>query len=81
MSDLQTNRWKRFLAEVAAIVVSILLAFWIDAWWETSQDDQDRQILFSTLLAELKIAHKLNPFLVGHASLPQMYIASDQMPG
>jgi len=26
--------WKRLTAEAIAIVVSILLAFWIDAWWE-----------------------------------------------
>lgn len=28
---------KRFATEGAVIVVSILLAFWIDAWWESSQ--------------------------------------------
>jgi hypothetical protein len=26
--------WKRLTAEAIAIVASILLAFWIDAWWE-----------------------------------------------
>ena len=27
------TRWKRYLGEATVIVVSILLAFWIDAWW------------------------------------------------
>ncbi len=27
-------QWRRIIAEGAAIVLSILLAFWIDAWWE-----------------------------------------------
>jgi hypothetical protein len=30
--------WKRLSAEGLAIVVSILLAFWIDAWWDTRKD-------------------------------------------
>ena len=30
--------WPRILAEGVAIVVSILLAFGIQAWWEDSQD-------------------------------------------
>jgi hypothetical protein len=35
MSDSQPA--KRFATEGAVIVVSILLAFWIDAWWDSSQ--------------------------------------------
>ncbi len=31
--------WKRILVEAAAIVASILLAFAIDAWWETRRED------------------------------------------
>ncbi len=33
--------WKRLSAEVAAIVGSILLAFWIDAWWDERQLEQE----------------------------------------
>lgn len=33
--------WKRLSAEVAAIVGSILLAFWIDAWWDDRQLEQE----------------------------------------
>jgi hypothetical protein len=34
MNDLREIPWKRLLAEGAAIVASILLAFAIDAWWQ-----------------------------------------------
>ncbi|MDJ0652986.1 MAG: hypothetical protein QNJ40_02450 [Xanthomonadales bacterium] len=35
--------WKRITAEGGAIVVSILLAFWIDAWWDERQERQEEQ--------------------------------------
>lgn len=34
MQESQISSWPRILAEGAAIVISILLAFAIDAWWE-----------------------------------------------
>ena len=34
MQDSRTIDWKRIFAEATAIVVSILVAFWIDAWWQ-----------------------------------------------
>ena len=38
--------WKRLAAEGAAIVISILLAFWIDAWWDARNDlVEEREIL------------------------------------
>lgn len=38
--------WLRILAEGVTIVVSILLAFWLQAWWEGRQDrDRDRSTL------------------------------------
>jgi hypothetical protein len=40
--------WTRLIAEGLAIVVSILLAFAIDAWWEQRQDTaEERRILVS----------------------------------
>lgn len=40
--------WKRIVIEMAAIVVSILLAFSIDAWWEDRQrQTEERSILMS----------------------------------
>ena len=34
MLDIRQIAGPRFFAEAAAIVISILVAFWIDAWWE-----------------------------------------------
>ena len=34
MAKSEDIPWKRLTAEAIAIVASILLAFWIDAWWE-----------------------------------------------
>jgi hypothetical protein len=45
--------WLRILAEGTIIVVSILLAFWIDTWWETNKEREFRQTLLSSLLEEL----------------------------
>jgi len=46
MPESQDIPWKRLSAEGAAIVVSILLAFWIDAWWDTRNDlAEEREIL------------------------------------
>ncbi|MDH3441799.1 MAG: hypothetical protein OEM63_13655 [Gammaproteobacteria bacterium] len=40
MTNSERIPWKRLTAEGAAIVVSILLAFWIDAWWEDREQTQ-----------------------------------------
>jgi hypothetical protein len=45
--------WPRILAESVAIVVSILLAFWIQAWWDNRQEREDERAILTTLLAEL----------------------------
>jgi hypothetical protein len=42
--------WKRIVAEGVAIVVSILLAFWIDAWWAAGREsDEVREMLSAAL--------------------------------
>ena len=46
--------WKRLVAEGAAIVVSILLAFWIDAWWGEQRDRNAEVTTLSALLGELR---------------------------
>lgn len=38
MTHTNTIQWKRTAVEGVAIVVSILLAFWIDAWWEDRRE-------------------------------------------
>jgi len=46
--------WGRITAEGGAIVASILLAFWIDAWWESQQRRQDELVAMNALLSELR---------------------------
>jgi hypothetical protein len=38
MTNTNNFQWKRTSAEGVAIVVSILLAFWIDTWWEDRKE-------------------------------------------
>jgi len=38
MTNTNNIQWKRTATEGAAIVVSILLAFWIDTWWEDRKE-------------------------------------------
>jgi hypothetical protein len=44
--------WSKFLSEGAIIVVSILIAFWIDAWWDERQKRDDERATLEVLLAE-----------------------------
>jgi hypothetical protein len=44
--------WPRILAEGLVIVVSILLAFWIDAWWDRQQEEARRTDLLSSLCSD-----------------------------
>jgi len=46
--------WPRVLAEGFAIVASILLAFWIQAWWEDRQQGADERYVIESLLADLR---------------------------
>lgn len=41
--------WSRILAEGTIIVVSILLAFWIDAWWQGQVEKKESQALLRGL--------------------------------
>jgi len=47
--------WARILAEGLAIVVSILLAFGIQAWWENRQDRSLEQQYLGRLSADLEL--------------------------
>jgi len=40
MIATQKIAWSKTLAEGAAILASILLAFWIDAWWDLREEDE-----------------------------------------
>lgn len=50
--------WPRVFIEAAAIIVSILLAFWIDAWWETAQDREREVVVLGALLDDLQYMRK-----------------------
>lgn len=54
MAEAQTIPWKRISVEAAAIVVSILLAFAIDASWEERQSNERRQELTRGLILEFE---------------------------
>jgi hypothetical protein len=49
MTESRNIAWKRLAIEAAAIVVSILLAFAIDAWWEERGDRQAESVLLERL--------------------------------
>ena len=51
--------WPRILAEGTIIVVSILLAFWIDAWWEGRQAKAAEEVVLQTLLDDLLAKRQL----------------------
>ncbi len=67
MTESQAIPWKRLLVEGVAVVVSILLAFWIDAWWDSQKNvAEEREILvgleaeFMDLRARLDSLSKFN---------------------
>ena len=56
MTNTSDFQWKRTAAEGVAIVVSILLAFWIDTWWE----GRTEALLEVVYLLELQEDFELN---------------------
>jgi hypothetical protein len=48
----ESVRW--LVLEGTAIVLGILLAFWIDAWWDDRQRVDDERIILQSLLDDLK---------------------------
>ncbi|HSM03810.1 MAG TPA: hypothetical protein VK858_04285 [Longimicrobiales bacterium] len=47
-----SRRVVRFATEAAVIVVSILLAFWIDAWWDSSQARRSEAVVLESIRGE-----------------------------
>jgi hypothetical protein len=54
MTDVQKTPLKRNLIEVAAIVVSILIAFALEASWESWQERQLGQAILADLAQEIR---------------------------
>ena len=46
--------WPRIIAEGGAIVVSILLAFWIQTWWDDRSDALQERALLTGLLEDFR---------------------------
>ena len=61
MSETEAIRWKQISAEAVAIVVSILLAFWIDAWWDGLKDRrEEREILIGLEVEFVDLKERLD---------------------
>ncbi len=54
MANTNNIQWKRISAEGAAIVLSILLAFSIEAWWDDHQDRAEEQGILLGLKSEFE---------------------------
>lgn len=54
MGEIQKIPWKRLSVEAAAIVVSILLAFAIDAWWDDRQERAEEREVLAALYIEFE---------------------------
>ena len=58
MANKRDISWTRIFAEGGAILVSILLAFWIDAWWDDRSDAIQERSLLNALLQDFQAAQK-----------------------
>ncbi len=54
MDKTQNIPWKRLSVEAAAIVVSILMAFAIDAWWNDRQERAEEREVLESLYTEFE---------------------------
>lgn len=54
MDSHQPIPWRRFVTEGTVIVMSILLAFWIDAWWQESEERKRELVVLQALLSDLQ---------------------------
>ena len=52
MHTVQKIQWKRLAVEATAIIISILLAFAIDAWWQDRGDRETEQLLLKRLRSD-----------------------------
>jgi len=59
MAKFPQIEWRRLLTEGIVIVVSILLAFSIDAWWDSVQDRAEEREILSLLRAEFEANQKV----------------------
>ena len=55
MTEANSIKWRRLSVEAAAIVISILLAFAIDAVWEERQERQTEQEYLAAVLLDIDV--------------------------
>jgi hypothetical protein len=67
MPSTNNIQWKRIFAEGTTIVVSILLAFAIQAWWEDRQEREDERVILLSILEELTTVEEYIPWLDQYA--------------
>jgi len=67
MPNSQAIPWKRLTVEGTAIVLSILLAFWIDAWWQQRKEQKETDTLVSSLYSDFRTSQAhLEEWLAGN---------------
>ncbi|MEO1035401.1 MAG: hypothetical protein AAFX44_07575 [Pseudomonadota bacterium] len=78
MAKTRQIPWMNIVAESGAIIASILLAFWIDAWWESRNElDLEREQLLSMreeFTANLEALELLNETINEHSSNIEEFI-------
>ena len=63
MANSNSIPWSRISVETAAIVISILLAFSIDAWWDGRKDQfEEREILFGLEVEFVDLRERLDRY-------------------
>lgn len=82
MRALRDIPWPRLIAEGVAIIVSILLAFGIDAWWDNRQDRAEERTILRAIVAEIDgnlaaIDEQLVFRADQQAAIQQLFDASD----
>jgi hypothetical protein len=69
-NDSRLHSWRRWLVEIFVIVLSILLAFGIEAWWEERKDRLEEIEVLAGLEREFLIyQEKLNGAITKHAQM------------
>ena len=86
MIDARKIPWPRILAEGIAIVISILLAFGIEAWWSNRQVLQNVQENLIALSDELhdnirQVEHELSYRHAVIASIEKLFLSVDSANG
>jgi hypothetical protein len=83
MADLQKIQWRRIAVESVAIVISILFAFAIDAWWEERQERVEEAEILVGLEQEFRetqalIEDKLRQYGLMKTAVAELLVAFER---